>query len=138
MILFRVNVFREDLISKQLQLIRKSTFSDGKVINVLLVGYQYQNQDFHHYILIYKNSFLKKKYINHRTGKTSFANNIFCNVCFTHFTSHSSLRVHSNICNTKIKQLKVFPPATGYVRFLSAPHPKIQKCSGVFFKSEVF
>ena len=102
-ILFRVNVFREDLISKQLQLIRKSTFSDGKVINVLLVGYQYQNQDFHHYILIYKNSFLKKKYINHRTGKTSFANNIFCNVCFTHFTSEYSLRVHSKICDTKTR-----------------------------------
>ena len=56
-ILFRVNVLHDDLISKQLQLIRKSTFSDGKVINVLLVEYQYQNQDFYHYILIYRNTF---------------------------------------------------------------------------------
>ena len=76
---------------------------------MLLVEYQYQNQDFYHYILIYKNSFLKKKYVNHRTGKTSFANNIFCNVCFTHFTSESSLKVHSKICNTKTRQLKLFP-----------------------------
>ena len=60
-ILFRVNVFKEDIISHQLQLVRKSSFNDGKVVNVLLVEYEYLGQDFSHYVLIYKHSFLKKK-----------------------------------------------------------------------------
>ena len=60
-ILFRVNVFKEDIISHQLQLVRKSSFNDGKVVNVLLVEYEYLGQDFSHYVLIYKHTFLKKK-----------------------------------------------------------------------------
>ena len=57
---FRVNVFREDPITKKLQLIRKSVFEDGKIINVLLTEFEHENSSYLHYILIGNCSFFKK------------------------------------------------------------------------------
>ena len=54
---FRINVFREDLSSQTVHLIRKSKFKDGKMINVLLVDLEYRNSIISHYVLIDSNSF---------------------------------------------------------------------------------
>ena len=108
-IVFRVNVFKEDIISRQKQLVRNNYFNDGKAVNVLLVEYEHLGRDYSHYVLIYKHSFLRKRYVNPESGKISFANNIFCTTCFAHFTSKNSLETHSKLCNTNIHQIKVFP-----------------------------
>ena len=106
---FRVNVFREDLISHKVQLIRKSTFTTGKVVNDLLTDFELDGSEYTHYILIHKHSFFKKKYVNPDTGETSRSSSIFCSVCFAHFRSSKSLETHSLICNTKPSQIRLFP-----------------------------
>ena len=88
-----MNVFKENIISRQLQLVRRSSFNGGKVVNVLLVEYEHLGQDFSHYGLIYKHSFLRKKYVNPASGKISFANDIFSTMCFVHFTSKILLNI---------------------------------------------
>ena len=97
-LLFRVNVFREDLISKKLSLIRSSPYDDGKIINVLLTEFTINNEDYGHYVLIESMSFLKKRYTNSISGKLSYANSLFCKICFEHFRSENTLETHEKIC----------------------------------------
>ena len=53
-IYFRINVFKEDLESKKLFLVRTSPYQDGKIINALHVDYQKHGVASSHYILIEK------------------------------------------------------------------------------------
>ena len=96
---FRINVFREDLSSKTIYLIRSSKFKDGKIINVLLVDLEFQNSVITHYVLIDSNSFFKKHYLNKATGNiTSYSDNIFCANCFQQFWTKNMLIKHERIC----------------------------------------
>ena len=108
-ILFRINVFREDLLTGKVQLIRSSPFSDGKVINVLLVEFVHNNTECNHYILIEKNTFFKKRYFNAATRKYSYANTIFCDICFEHFRSDNLLDIHKQVCGKEDEYIKCFP-----------------------------
>ena len=54
---FRINVFRENLSSNTIHLIRKSSFEDGKVVNLLLVDLIDDENTFTHYILIEGHTF---------------------------------------------------------------------------------
>ena len=60
LISFRVNVYRDDPITKKIQLIRKSAFADGNTINLLLTEFEHENSSYLHYILIDNYSFLRK------------------------------------------------------------------------------
>ena len=59
---FRINVFREDMMTKKLFLVRSSSYKDGKLINVLLTEFEVDKIQYSHYVLIDKLSFLRKKY----------------------------------------------------------------------------
>ena len=104
---FRINVFREDIISKKLFLIRSSSYSDGKLINVLLTEFELDGIDYFHYVLIEKLSFLRKRYTN-KSGNMSYSNAIFCMKCFDHFRSQNVLDNHQKVCGTS-SHVKVFP-----------------------------
>lgn len=103
-ICFRINVFREDLSSHKLFLIRSSPFNEGKVINVLLTEFTFENKDYAHYILIESTSFLRKRYISANNSKMSYANTLFCAKCFEHFRSTKLLESHEQICGKKTIQ----------------------------------
>ena len=105
---FRINVFRENPINHKLHLIRKSTFENGRIVNVLLVEFQQGENDYLHYILIDRPTFFKKRYVNPLCGSVSSANTIFCDSCFEHFRSATVLEKHKNICGTHT-HVKVFP-----------------------------
>ena len=105
---FRINVFREDISSKQLQLIRHSSFNDGKIINVLLVEIEHAGVEYSHFVLIYKKSFLKKVYLSNINEYGNYANTLFCDLCFARFRSEKMLSSHSDICG-KDTHKKVFP-----------------------------
>ncbi len=105
---FRVNIFREDLSSHKLFLIRASPFNEGKIINILLTEFTIDDNDYNHYVLIESTSFLKKRYINTNNGNISYANTLFCKICFEHFRSKNLLESHEEICCKKTHK-KVFP-----------------------------
>ncbi len=58
-ICFQINVFREHPLTHKICLIRKSSYNDGKIINVLLVELEHDGKDFFHYVLIENTSFKK-------------------------------------------------------------------------------
>lgn len=96
---FRVNVFREDLSNKTIYMVRSSKYKDGKIINVLLVDLEYNNDIISHYVLIDSSSFFKKHYLNKTTGNiTSYSKNIFCANCFQQFWTKNMLEKHEKIC----------------------------------------
>ena len=102
-------MFREDVISHKVHLIRKSPYDNGKTVNVLLTEFSHDGYDFKHYILIYKNTFLNKKYVSLETGKSYRARTIFCKECFSHFRTENALQTHSKVCKSRENQIKVFP-----------------------------
>ena len=57
---FRINVFREDMLTQKLFLIRSSPYKDGKIINVLLTEFTVASIEYCHYVLVENTSFLKK------------------------------------------------------------------------------
>ena len=59
-ICFQINVFREHPLTHKICLIRKSSYNDGKIINVLLVEFEHDGKDFFHYVLIENTSFFLK------------------------------------------------------------------------------
>ena len=117
-ICFRINVFREDPLTNKVCLIRKSSYNDGKIVNVLLVEFEHHGKDFLHYVLIESTSFFKKRYINRENGKMSTANTLFCTNCFEHFRSKNMLEQHMNICG-KQSHLRVFPKGDETIHFKS-------------------
>ena len=83
---FRINVFREDLVNQTIFLIRKSTYKDGKVINVLLVDYEYDGEIFSHFLLIESNTFFKRHYLKKNSKNiSSYSQNFFCGTCLESF-----------------------------------------------------
>ena len=113
---FRINVFREDLLTKKLSLIRSSPYDDGKIINVLLTEFMANDEDYGHYVLIENMSFLRKRYTNHITGKLTYANSLFCKLCFEHFRSENTLETHEKICGKKSHK-KVFPSSEKSIHY---------------------
>ena len=105
---FRISVFREDLLSGKLFLIRSSPFTDGKIINVLLTEFTIDDNDYSHYVLIEKTSFFKKRYISSINSNISYANALFCKMCYEHFRSKTLLESHEEICG-KRTHTKIFP-----------------------------
>ena len=77
---FIINVFKEDAISHQIQLIRRSPYRDGKTVNLLMIEFQHAGKEIAHFILVYKSSLLKKRYVNPQTKKISLSNTIFCDI----------------------------------------------------------
>ena len=108
-ICFRVNVFREDMLTGNVHIVRKSSYTDGVNVNVLYTEFEIDGVEMKHYILIFKDTFLKKKYVNPATMKVSTSNTIFCNRCFSHFRTENSLAMHSKLCNTGESVIRVFP-----------------------------
>ena len=93
---FRINVFREDLANQTIYLIRKSTYKDGKVINVLLVDYEYDGEIFSHLLLIECNSFFKRHYLKKNSKNiSSYSQNVFCGTCLESFWSTKMLDKHN-------------------------------------------
>ena len=115
-LIFRINVFREDLLSKKLFLIRSSPYDDGKIINVLLTEFTVNDKDYGHYVLIESMSFLRKRYTNPNNGKLSYANSLFCKMCFEHFRSENTLETHEKICGKK-SHTKVFPSSDKSIHY---------------------
>jgi hypothetical protein len=105
---FRVNVFREEPISKKLHLIRSSSYDDGKVINVLLTEFEDEESEYSHYVLIDGKSFFRKRYISSKNAAISYAHTIFCSKCFEHFRSKTQLESHEKVCG-KTDHIRVFP-----------------------------
>ena len=99
----------EDPITNKLQLIRKSTFENGKIVNVLLTEFEHENESYLHYILIDRYSFFKKRYINQSTGSVSFTNARYCDICFDHFVSDKMYENHKEMCIKNQSHVKVFP-----------------------------
>ena len=107
---FRINVFREDLANQTIYLIRKSTYKDGKVINVLLVDYENNGMILSHFLLIESNTFFKKHYLK-KNSKTisSYSKNIFCGTCLESFWSISLLDKHQKVCGKPSSAIIEFP-----------------------------
>ena len=59
-ICFRVNVFREDMLTGNVHIVRKSSYTDGVNVNVLYTEFEIDGVEMKHYILIFKDTFLKK------------------------------------------------------------------------------
>ena len=96
---FRINIFRENLSSNTIHMIRKSNFKDGKAVNVLLVDLIEGDTVFTHYVLIDSHSFFKKQYLSIDTKKVlSYSNNIFCSFCFQRFRATNMLEKHQELC----------------------------------------
>ena len=47
---FQINVFREHPLTQKICLIRKSSYNDGKIINVLLVQFGHKGKYFFHHV----------------------------------------------------------------------------------------
>ena len=108
---FRINVFREDLVNQTIFLIRKSTYKDGKVINVLLVDYEYDGEIFSHFLLIESNSFFKRHYLKKNSKNiSSYSQNFFCGICLESFWSTKMLDKHKMICGKPSSAVIEFPP----------------------------
>ena len=58
------------------------------------------DEDYGHYVLIENISFLRKRYTNSNNGKLSYANSLFCKICFEHFRENT-LGTHENISGKK-------------------------------------
>ena len=56
-IYFRVNVFREDMLTGKVYLVRKSSYTDGTSVNVLYTEFEINGVEMKHYILIFKDTF---------------------------------------------------------------------------------
>ena len=59
-ICFRVNVFREDTLTGNVHIVRKSSYTDGVNVNVLYTEFEIDGVEMKHYILIFKDTFLTK------------------------------------------------------------------------------
>ena len=90
------------ILSQKNQLIRKSAFEDGKIINVLLTEFEHENSSCLHYILIDNYSFFKKRYRSQSTGRLSLTNARYCDICFDHFVSERMFENHQKMCSQKI------------------------------------
>ena len=64
------------------------------------------DEDYGHYVLIENMSFLRKRYTNHITGKLTYADSLFCKLCFEHFRSENTLEEYETICGKKHTQQK--------------------------------
>ena len=97
------------MLTGKVYLVRKSSHTDGTSVNVLYTEFEINGVEMKHYILIFKDTFLKKKYVNPVTSSESRSNTIFCNTCFTHFRAENSLAIHKKLCNTGGNIIRVFP-----------------------------
>ena len=53
--------------------------------------------------------FYKKQYINQSTGRLSYTNAKYCDICIDHFVSERMFENHKEICNKNTTHFKVFP-----------------------------